>query len=236
MKLFIAVPSHTGQICADTSQAIANNMAILCKCGIDCYYDVELGEAYVPRARNSLVKRFLNSDCDAIVFIDYDVAFRKDAIIDLVISDKDIVGGTYPKKKDETDFPIQVSVPKVEVDGLLKVDLLPSGFIMIKRCVFEKMKAKIPIRTDSDLNMDWYYDTGFLFENDNRWWGEDPAFCRRCAMANIDMWCYTDITFSHTGPRIKIANYDQWSKEKLAINNISSCITRYIETLEEDGK
>jgi hypothetical protein len=208
MKLLIAIPTHTGQVFSDCMQSVVNNIRVLESCNIRTTLHIEPGEAYVPRARNKCIHRLMSNDYDAIVFVDYDLAFRQDAIADLVLSDKDIAGCTYPKKCEKTDYPVQVYNPEEKEGDLQRVSMLPSGLIMIKRYVFAQIDKSIRIKTDSDLKIKWYYDTGFLF-NDNRWYGEDVTFCKRCSLSGIKMWLYPDVKFVHIGVGRKIGSYKE---------------------------
>jgi hypothetical protein len=55
-------------------------------------------ESLIPRARNISFEKFRQSDCTHLLFIDSDIKFPTEAILDLLEFDKDVVGCAYPKK------------------------------------------------------------------------------------------------------------------------------------------
>ena len=62
---------------------------------LDCIYF----ESLIARARNAAASNFLGmKDCDYMMFIDSDIAFKSEDVFKLLKSDKDVVSGLYPKK------------------------------------------------------------------------------------------------------------------------------------------
>lgn len=167
-SVMIATPMYggmcTGQFMAGVIQAIAKLQAN----GNQVYF-VQMGnESLITRARNELTRVFLEHDFDYLMFIDADIGFDGDAILKLMAADRDIVCGAYPKK--EVDW---VQVEKAAKDGQTNLkdfsgafvinfveelgnDLYTddkgcievrhggTGFMLIKRQVFEKLMDKVP--------------------------------------------------------------------------------------------
>lgn len=57
-----------------------------------------LNESLIHKTRNLLSHSFLKSDCTHMLFIDSDIGFKADQIIELMRADGDVVCGVYPKK------------------------------------------------------------------------------------------------------------------------------------------
>lgn len=125
-------------------------------------------ESLITRARNNMTAYFLSSSFDRLMFIDADISWQPQALLDLIESDHDVCGIPYPTKfRDweklmrfmEKKLKDGVSVKPSEVmnsslrftvnptdqkdkpvDGWQKVKALGTGFLMIKRNVLETMR------------------------------------------------------------------------------------------------
>jgi hypothetical protein len=166
--LMIATPMYggmcTGQFMVGVLQTINKMQSI----GVQTYF-VQMGnESLITRARNELTRIFLEKDFDYLMFIDADIGFNGDAVAQLMAADKDIACGIYPKK--EVDW---VAVEKAAKDGktnlkdysgafvlnfahelgqelhtdetgCIEVRHGGTGFMLIKRKVFEDLADKVP--------------------------------------------------------------------------------------------
>ncbi|MBU6428916.1 MAG: hypothetical protein KGR26_07900, partial [Cyanobacteria bacterium REEB65] len=98
------------------------------------------GESLISRGRDKLAAWLLDSDCDCLMMIDSDLEFSADGVDRLHRHGLDIVGATYPRKQ----FPLEllVTVEKGQAPtagGLVQVRYLPTGFMLIRRRVFEAL-------------------------------------------------------------------------------------------------
>ncbi len=118
-----------------------------------------IGDSLVPRARNHIAHRFLNTDNDALLFIDSDILFTPDHVARLISHDLDahpVIAGLYPKKKQRLEWVLNTFTEDAQADpetGLLQAKYAGTGFLLIMRKVFETIAAKWPRRSykpDSD--------------------------------------------------------------------------------------
>jgi hypothetical protein len=211
-NLLVVVPTHTGQVFASCMTSLIANINILNRSGIKVSVRTILYEAYPARVKNKPVKILLdNPDYDSLLTVDYDLGFEPTAIAKLVLAEKNIVGGAYPFKTGE-GFPVDLSADTSEYDGLIAVNSLPGGFTLIHRSVFEKMRNDLLIRESEGL--EFYYDTGFLFDDDPRWYGEDKTFFRRVRRCGYTIWMCPDIHFEHYGVSVKTGNYQEHNNDR----------------------
>jgi len=103
------------------------------------------GESPVGRSRNALTAAFLKSGCSDMLFIDSDLIFSAEQIERIVLHEEDVVGGAYMLKRE--GFPRMCSNPKpgvitVRDDGLMEVSYIGTGFMRVRRSVFERMIEK----------------------------------------------------------------------------------------------
>ena len=135
--------------------------------------------------RNKIVKRFLQTDNDYLMMLDDDIVPLSNPAR-YVFADKDVIG--FPAKVRQGDRQLNwvayvlrpdrheyspVDFTKVSSDiGLLKVDAVGTGCILIKRNVLESIKAPFHIHFDED---------GILTM------GTDFAFCERVSEAGFEI-------------------------------------------------
>jgi hypothetical protein len=101
-------------------------------------------DAYTPLARNASAADFLKGDCTHLMFIDVDILDPQiTAHIDRMLAhDEAIVGGFYPKKDEQKLVWCCNALPERPTEderGLISLKHIGTGFMLIKREVFEKM-------------------------------------------------------------------------------------------------
>lgn len=150
------------------------------------------GNAHVDDARNEVVKTFLASDCTELVFLDADVSWEPSQLKQLIGRDVALVGGVYPHRRDKPDeMPVRL-LSTEPLYGLLEVEGLPTGFMKIKRGVFEQMKP----HCQQYEGMTIYFERTLI---KGTRWGGDLGFCNK--WRSIGGKCYADyeLVLGHTG-------------------------------------
>jgi hypothetical protein len=207
-KLFIATPMYGGQ-CNGLYMKAALDLEGLCmQYGIDIRFSFLFNESLITRARNYLVDEFLRSGFTHLLFIDSDIHFDPQDILALIALDKDIIGAPYPKKSiNWRNIALAVQknpqIEPAELDNLagdyvfnpvpgtksfrvnepLEVLEIGTGYMMIKRQVFDKFKEAYPKQNyrpdhvgqahfDGSRYIHAYFDTvidnGYTFDDMHR--------------------------------------------------------------------
>jgi glycosyltransferase involved in cell wall biosynthesis len=221
-KVFIATPAYSGQVEAFTAVALIRDMQAMNAAGVETTWFPLTGCCYLPIARNKLVAEFLKTDCTDLIFVDADVYWQPGALLRLMMADVDIVGGIYPLKQDDEQYPVwpktDDGVP-IGRDGMIECWGLPTGFMRIRRRVFDVMRERIAnlevVETDgfgNDKGRYWsFFDTGKLDpDTPTKWWGEDYLFCWRWKQCGGSVWAIPDIDFHHVGLKAWKGNYDKY--------------------------
>jgi len=143
-KVFLATTAYDSPDASYTF-SIARSREALTAAGIQSAYYLLQGNCHVDDARNAVVRDFLESDCTELVFLDADVSWEPDALVELCKINRDLVGGVYPyrRESEEEKMPVRMleGVDDVDSENLLEVEGLPTGFMKIKRHVLETMAA-----------------------------------------------------------------------------------------------
>lgn len=198
MKLFVAVPAYDRAVHVETVRSLLNEQALAQGAGLDFQVSFVPGCSLVTMARNQAVGNFLESDADRLVFVDADVSWQVGALVQLATHKVDFVGGAYRLKQALEAYPVGW-LPKPElwaVDGLLKVETLPGGFLCLSRDVFARLRKFMPEREYShyDFTGHAYFDAPF---RDGRLYGEDSAFCRYWRETGGEVWLDPELALTH---------------------------------------
>ena len=185
--------------------------------GMPFSLDTMINESLVQRARNHLTAKFLeNSAATHLMFIDSDIGFEPEHIFKLLLHDKELIGGLYPKKSIPTDFVVNVSPEAVgengqikAINGLLPLSRLGTGFMLIKRIVFEKhiaaygksTKFTNNIGLDAKYNPFCYtfFDCCISQDENHEYLSEDWFFCVKSRVIGIEVFADPTIRLNHSG-------------------------------------
>jgi hypothetical protein len=164
--LMIATPMYGGMCTGAYVQGLLKTTAKMRELGVNVLWSQMTNESLITRARNELVRVFLESGIDYLMFIDADISFDGVAVAQLLAADKDVVCGIYPKKEldwakvgaaardgkeDLKDYAgafvlnmIGGAHAVTDEDGLIEVRHGGTGFMLIKRGVFEHLAPHVP--------------------------------------------------------------------------------------------
>lgn len=170
----------------------------------------------MPRARNEICATFLASECTDLIFIDDDMGWKPDAILRLLASEHQVVGGAYRTRLDGGAWCISLLsggsslLPgDIEQDasgsGAIEVAGIGTGMMKIERSVLERMAAAHPEwKRDGHSSMSEavrsHYYQFFRFDaDDGAEIGEDYVFCRRWRDLGGTIWIDPQIELAHVG-------------------------------------
>ena len=166
--IMIATPMYGGMCTGHYVVSLIGCLNVLKSQDISCYWAQLMNESLITRARNELVRLFLEqTELSHLMFIDADIHFPSTAVFDLLEADKDIVCGVYPKKEVDwgkigqaareghdnlqdfggayvLNFVDQQEDREISFGSVMEVKHGGTGFMLIKREVFEKLKPHVP--------------------------------------------------------------------------------------------
>jgi len=167
--ILIATPMYGGMCTGHYTISLIKAMSRFMRLGIECHFATLANESLITRARNELARMFLADEkFTHLMFVDSDICFEHDSIEKLYNLDQDVVGAFYPTKEINWDkvrdavksnrkdlsyyasnfvinLPLDKDKTKIELEknGLLEVRHCGTGFMMIKRKVFEKLSKHV---------------------------------------------------------------------------------------------
>ena len=219
-RVHICMPCYGGQLTESTFMSFIKWGNTCRQLGIDWTVETMTNESLISRARNTLTAKFLNTEGSThLMFIDADIGWEPWHLLALLNHDKDVIGGLYPMKS----LPVKWCVNGIpganenDPSGLVEVTKTGTGFLLMKRHVFEKLNqhpAVKPFTNDIGLDpvlnqyMKTYFDTAV---REGRYYSEDWTFCENWRDLGHQIFVDKRVLLKHTGTYV----FDFGTHEKL---------------------
>lgn len=204
-KIHFLTPCYGGNITEVCFSSYLGFTIMAMQNGINFQIDTLSNESNVNRARNSCAAKFLSGDCTHLMFVDADIQFNPKDIVKLINHDKEIVGGIYPQKTLPPKMVVNTLNNGEQQGDLIEVGTLGTGFMLIKRSVFEKMiqAGATPyvdaIGLSPEENANQYDFFQCTIDSKGRYLTEDWSFCRRWRQLGGKIWADKTIGLTHVG-------------------------------------
>ena len=237
IKLFVATPMYGGNAHGLYMKSCLDLQMLCAQYGIECRFSFLFNESLITRARNYLVDEFLRSGYTHLLFIDSDIHFNAQDILAFFALDRDLIGAPYPKKSINWRNVFEVAKKNAEnpnfnpgdleavigeyvfnpvpgtttfkVTEPLEVLEIGTGYMMVKRAVFEKFKEEYPhlnykpdhigqANFDGSRYIHAYFDT-VIDPDSHRYLSEDYMFCQYYRAIGGKVWLCPWIKATHIG-------------------------------------
>lgn len=184
-KIHFAMPCYGGMLTESTFMSYIRFGHLAKQLGLEWTIETLVNESLISRARNTLTAKFLHHGTSThLMFIDADIGWE--AYHPLLLADRkvDVIGGMYPMKTLPLKWVVN-ALPGVDVDdtGLQEVSKAGTGFLLIKRDVFSKLRSHPAVKKfKNDIQLDPVYDQHLctFFDTavrEGRYLSEDWTFC-----------------------------------------------------------
>ena len=207
-KLFFALPAYDFKVSLKLAISLARFAQQAPAHGIEVNIGSICGCSVVSRARNLLVRDFLETDCTDLMFIDSDINFEPESIFRLMAWATDpvkgIVAGVPRTRKSD-----KVYIAKLDQDeegvtmngmGLVRAQRVATAFMLVQRKVFEDLIEKHPEWAYQDHITKTNLHAVFDFKvTEEGYMGEDFLFCDRAREQGYEVWIDPTIKLGHMG-------------------------------------
>jgi hypothetical protein len=251
MRPLVATPCYGGMLCLNYALSVIQLQRAATETGLPIDFHLRRGDSLVTRCRNDCVAFFLaNPHFTHLFFIDSDIGFTPEAAFRLLLADRDVAAGVYPLKRE--DWP-PGGVPQgttrarfealyqrytvnsgrqgaasvelsIDADGFMEVREAPTGFMCIKRSVFDRLIAAYPdLRYVPDWPKGTYPEGGVHYRffdvmvdpKSRRYLSEDYGFCRIWEKIGGKVYVDADSNLSHQGERLYTGDFAMTLKTAL---------------------
>ena len=202
--VFLAVAAYDGLAAPFVMSLFSSALSVGRNMGLEIF----AGNCHVDDSRNRLVRDFLESDCDQIVFLDTDVGWSDGDLRRLIDYKADIVAGIYPMKTDDDiEYPVKTLPGErwSNAEGLVEVEGVPTGFLKIRRHVLETLAAGVPSHFGRGESPGDRQRIPLIFErtlNGDSRRGGDYEFCRKAREAGFKVYVDPRMQLSHQGTKV----------------------------------
>lgn len=223
MHLVVGTPMYGGMCCSEYVQSLLSLRDGMQKAGhtVTCIF---LGnESLIQRARNTIAWHFLNTDASHLLFCDADQSFRPGDVAKMLKADKDIITGPVPMKGINWNRVRQGAVLNhpdlAKLTGIFNINKLDghemvkeeepfqikhggTGFMLIKREVFEKLKPHVGAYKSSGNTLPpetRVYDFFKVMVKDDELLSEDYYFCSKYREIGGEVWTAPWCEIGHFG-------------------------------------
>jgi hypothetical protein len=207
VHVHFGIPAYGGMITEPCFTSFLRFILMASKMNLQWSLDTMVNESLVTRARNNLMAKMMtNTAATHFMFIDADIRFQPEAIFMMLATDKDVIGGLYPKKALPISYVINVKPGTVIQNDIFPVDTMGTGFMMFKRHVYEKLCAAHPeSKYVDDVGLGKQYEPTMYaifdceIDEKGHYLSEDWTFCRRWAKLGGEIYAHAKVLLNHSG-------------------------------------
>jgi hypothetical protein len=207
VHLHIGIPCYGGMMSEPTVTSLLRFILLAQQAGLNWSLDTMVNESLITRGRNNLMAKMMtNPAATHFMFIDADIRFQPESILQMLACDKEVIAGLYPKKALPVNYVINLK-PETKIQGdIFTVDTAGTGFLIFKRSVYEKLIAAHPeTKYVDDVGLGKQFEpmmySIFDCKIDERghYLSEDWLFCRRWQELGGEIWAHSKVLLNHIG-------------------------------------
>jgi hypothetical protein len=206
-KILIATPCLDQKVDAYFVHSLCESIKLGLKNNLDIRCVFLANESILPMARNELFNLAYHENYDTMVFIDDDEYWNEQVLIDIIVSDKDVITVPVVNKGDKNisyNIFLPTEIIADEKDGYIKTKKTGTGFLKLSRKVFVDLwnsNTEVNFRGKKLKNICEY---GIQMDD---FIGEDITLSRKITELGYTIWVNPHYTVSHIGNKIYKGNF-----------------------------
>jgi hypothetical protein len=201
------MPCYGGNVSEPTMTSLLRFILMAQQVGLNWSLDTMVNESLVTRARNNLMAKMMtNQAATHFMFIDADIRFQPESILQMMACDKDVIGGLYPKKALPVNYVINLKRETKVQGDIFTVDTMGTGFLMFKKDVYVQLCAAHPeCKYVDDVGLGKQYEPTMYsifdvaIDEKGHYLSEDWLFCRRWSALGGEIWAHGKVLLNHIG-------------------------------------
>jgi len=229
--ILVATPCYGGNVTSLYTLSLLGLQRACADLKIGLSFRLIAGDSLITRARNLAVQQFLATpEATHLLFIDADIGFSPEQALALLAADKDVCGAVYPLKRLDWDriraqakagvenlaastlnyvMDLKADEPLPPQGEFFRVKYLGTGFLMIRREVFQTMAERYPEtrfrQIHLGLNIDAAKSPAHAFfdcmidPETGEYLSEDYTFSKRWTQTGGEIWAYANSRLAHVG-------------------------------------
>jgi hypothetical protein len=207
-KVLIATPSYDGKLDVWYVNSIINTVRIAQNKNIFIHPIFLSYDALIQRSRNDLVSIAINGGYDDMIFIDSDMEFDPDWVLQLLDSPEDVVGGTTRKKTDDIElYPVKTKNLEISENGFIKVESIGTGFVKLSKKAFTSLWESSEEYENEGKKCRMIFDVKII---DGQLVSEDVIMFNKLSELGFDIWLNPKMTCVHIGTKKFYGNFESF--------------------------
>jgi hypothetical protein len=197
-KVLVATPSYDGKV--DVWYASALHQTALLGMQSDIYFHPVFMsyDALIQRSRNDLLAISVEQDFDGILWIDADVEWNPQWALDVVESNKDVIGIPIVKKSIEEQYSVKCKSEHLYVneDGFIKVESNATGFLYMSKDAVNYLWNNSEAYVHNGVERRWVFEVKI---QDGDIISEDVLVCQKLRDGGYEVFIDPSKTCNHVG-------------------------------------
>lgn len=211
-SVFIALPAFGHTNSSKTTASLMALAKVLLANGYD-YYFVDQSLPDIVDLRNILTTIWYDkTKADHLLFVDADMAFEPQLVMDMLAFDKPVVGALYPQKRLPIRFVAKLHDSRpLPVNNHLQVDGVGGGVLLVRRGCLDSLLESGAAKSDDRIA---FHASGSTLqklgvtrmirafdkiETERGALSEDYSFCRRYVDIGGEIWANIGHPITHIG-------------------------------------
>lgn len=208
-KVLIATPSYDGKL--DVWYVNALTESIRLGLANDIFFQpIYMSyDALVQRARNDLLAIAVENDFDDIIWIDSDMEWHPQWLLQLLSYEEDVVGGACVKKSVEEQYNVKCQPENLiqNEKGLIEIEGIGTGFLRMSRKAYMSLwKKSLPYKSNG-AERRWAFEVKMT---NGEIVSEDITACDKLRKAGFKIYLDPNITCNHIGTLKFTGNFKQF--------------------------
>lgn len=199
-RVALATPAFGGQVYLKYCLSLYNSQLLCRKNDINLIVIACDNESILPFARNFLLHEAWKLNVDDLVWLDADMSWQAQTLIDLLNRQVDVVGVPCRKKKmDGTSYNFEPILNNLVPDptGLLEVNNLGTGFLRMRRPAYEHLYNTSKKYASKGAILGNAFELTFV--EGGQYLSEDYSACEKLRAGGFKIYVDTKLSCGHIG-------------------------------------
>lgn len=214
MIVYLGLPMYGGAHGLTVSCLLQLQKHLLAQ-GHEVISDIVAGGSIITKVRNGIVKRFIDSKADVLVFIDADMTFEPQDVVKLIDAPFDVSVLNYRARNNNVTWMAQPIEENGELVGIqngtdiwLQTKRAGTGIMAIRRQTIEELSLRYSDLVYDDNCVKTLALFDFQLQN-GQYYGEDYTFCKRLEAIGGQIFILANAYTGHVGDTVYGGNYHE---------------------------
>lgn len=211
-KVLIATPSYDGRIDVWYANSLTNSIVLGLQNDV-LFQPIYMSyDALIQRSRNDLLAIAIENEFDDIIWIDSDIEWNPEWLLELLNYEEDVVGGTYPKKSIAEQYTVKCNPENLVKNdkGLIEVESLGTGFLRMSKKAITYLWDNAEPYVHNGKDRRWVFEVKI---QDGDIISEDVLVCQKLREGGFTINLNPDMTCNHVGPLKFTGNFAEFAEK-----------------------